>query len=57
MTDDNPYQAPRAAFAEPTKPEHNVWEHVEPGYWIVILLSPMLIFGGLAIGAWLFQRL
>jgi hypothetical protein len=53
--DDNPYQAPRVDYRNPIAEPRDPWAEVEPGFWLVLLASPLLVFAGLAIGAWLFS--
>jgi hypothetical protein len=54
MSNDNPYQAPRVLCRDPIDEPRDAWGEVEPGYWLVLLASPFFVYGGMAIGAWLF---
>jgi hypothetical protein len=53
--EENPYRAPltevRPALGT-TQPRSAPWE---AGFWLVFLSSPFLVFGGLALGRWLFS--
>jgi hypothetical protein len=50
--DENPYKSPQTECAAKS------WIEAAPpldtGFWLVLLISPLLVFGGLAIGQWLF---
>lgn len=51
---ENPYEPPQTCCSKLAETEGGTPYQDDVGYWIVLALSPLLIIGGLILGAWLF---